>query len=97
MAEGKLVPSKMLVEIVRKNIFKNGPNNDVYLIDGFPRSAENYEAWMEVMGDSVKVKTLLYLGCSLETLEKRLIERGKSSGRADDNLETIRKRFNTYT
>lgn len=42
MSEGKLVPSKMLVEIVRQNIFKDGNNNQVYLIDGFPRSAENY-------------------------------------------------------
>ena len=87
----------MLVEIVRRHIFKNGSNNEIYLIDGFPRSAENYEAWEEVMGDDVKVKTLLYLNCTLETLEKRLLERGKSSGRADDNIETIRKRFNTYT
>lgn len=97
MAEGKLVSSKMLVEIVKRSIFKDGPNNQIYLIDGFPRSAENYEAWEEVMGDSVKVKTLLYLNCTLETLEKRLLERGKTSGRSDDNLNTIRKRFNTYT
>ena len=97
MSEGKLVPSKMLVEIVKKNIFKDGPNDQIYLIDGFPRSAENYEAWKQVMGDSVKIKTLIYLNCSLETLEKRLLERGKESGRDDDNLTTIRKRFNTYT
>lgn len=49
------------------------------------------------MGNSVKVTTLMYLGCTLETLEKRLLERGKMSGRADDKIETIRKRFNTYT
>ena len=46
MSEGKLVPSKMLVEIVKRNIFKKGPNSQIYLIDGFPRSAENYEAWV---------------------------------------------------
>ena len=39
MSEGKLVPSQMLVEIVKKSIFKNGPNDQIYLIDGFPRSA----------------------------------------------------------
>lgn len=49
------------------------------------------------MGDSVEIKTLLYLDCSFETLEARLIERGKSSGRSDDNIETIKKRFKTYT
>lgn len=86
----------MLVEIIKTNIFKNGPNDNVYLIDGFPRSADNYEAWKDVMGDDVEVKALLYLHCTLETLEKRLLERGKTSGRTDDNIETIRKRFNTY-
>lgn len=86
IAEGKLAPSEMLVDIIKKNIFKNGPNNKVYLIDGFPRSAENYEAWKKIFGDDVDVKTLLYLECTLETLEARLIERGKSSGREDDNL-----------
>lgn len=73
LAEGKLAPSSMVVEIVKKNIFKNGQNNNTYLIDGFPRSAENYEAWKEVMGDEVDVKTMIYLGCSLETLEARLL------------------------
>lgn len=96
LAEGKLAPSEMLVDIIKKNIFKNGENNKVYLIDGFPRSAENYEAWIKIFGTSVTIKTLIYLECKLETLEARLLERGKSSGREDDNLETIRKRFRTY-
>lgn len=39
IAEGKLAPSEMLVDIIKRNIFKNGQNNKVYLIDGFPRSA----------------------------------------------------------
>jgi adenylate kinase family enzyme len=96
MSEGKLVPSKMLVQIIKHNIFKEGPNEKVYLLDGFPRSEENYDTWKEVFGDSVKIKTLIYLRCQLETLEKRLLKRGESSGRSDDNITTIRKRFNTY-
>jgi len=39
LADGKLAPSEMLVDIVKRNIFKNGANSNVYLIDGFPRSA----------------------------------------------------------
>jgi adenylate kinase family enzyme len=42
MSEGKLVPSKKVVEIVKKKMFENGSTDNVYLIDGFPRSAENY-------------------------------------------------------
>lgn len=86
----------MLVDIIKRNIFQNGPNNNIYLVDGFPRSAENYEAWKKVIGADVEIKTLLYLDCKLETLEARLLERAKISGREDDNLETIRKRFRTY-
>lgn len=86
----------MLVDIIKRRIFQNGPNNKIYLIDGFPRSAENYQAWEKIFGTDVTVKTLIYLECTMETLEARLLERGKSSGRSDDNLETIRKRFRTY-
>lgn len=55
----------MLVNIIKLNIFKNGPNNKIYLIDGFPRSAQNYEAWNKIFGDEVDVRTLIYLECSL--------------------------------
>lgn len=54
----------MLVEIIKTNIFKEGENDNVYLIDGFPRSAGNYEAWKEVMGNEVVVKDLIYLDCT---------------------------------
>ena len=85
LKEGKLAPSSMLVEIVKKKIFENGPNGRTYLLDGFPRSVENHHVWKEVMKDDVEVKTLLNLDCTLETLEARLLERGKTSGRDDDN------------
>jgi adenylate kinase family enzyme len=39
MAEGKLVSSEMLVDIIKRRIFKDGPNKNIYLVDGFPRSA----------------------------------------------------------
>ena len=48
------------------------------------------------MKDDVQIKTLLNLDCTIETLEKRLIERGKTSQRDDDNRETILKRFKTF-
>lgn len=48
------------------------------------------------MKDDVDVRTLLNLDCTLETLEKRLLERGKTSQREDDNRDTIIKRFKTF-
>ena len=39
---------------------------------------------------------VLVFECSEEVMVERLLERGKTSGRVDDNEETIRKRFNTF-
>ena len=48
------------------------------------------------MDHLVDFKFLLYFKCSFEDMEKRLINRGKTSGRDDDNLETIKLRFQTF-
>lgn len=40
---GKLVPSEILVRLVKKNIKKAG--SGIFLLDGFPRNSENIEAW----------------------------------------------------
>ena len=39
---------------------------------------------------------MLFLTCPEETLLQRLLERGKTSGRDDDNAESIKKRFRTF-
>lgn len=39
---------------------------------------------------------MLYLECDEDIMTKRILERSKTSGRTDDNEETIRKRFKTY-
>ena len=38
----------------------------------------------------------MFFECSEEVMEERLIRRGQTSGRADDNAETIKKRFRTF-
>ena len=43
-----------------------------------------------------KPKFVLYFECTNELLEKRLLKRGETSGRADDNMESIKKRFKTF-
>lgn len=47
MAEGKLVPSELLVELVRKEVMAS--TGKLYLLDGFPRNMENLEVWERVM------------------------------------------------
>eukprot|EP00494_Astrolonche_serrata_P000564 UN00568 len=51
--EGKLVPSKITVGLIKKAMdakYKEGTKN--FLIDGFPRNKENDDVWAEVIGDT---------------------------------------------
>ncbi|KAI8901512.1 adenylate kinase-domain-containing protein [Globomyces pollinis-pini] len=92
MKEGKMVPHGLLLEILRDKIEKNFSANG-FLIDGFPRNMEQAHEFERMIGPC---RSVLAYQCSFETLERRLLERGKTSGRADDNLDTIKKRFKTF-
>lgn len=48
------------------------------------------------MKNDVDVKGIIYVKCSDAVMEQRLLERGKTSGRSDDNIQTIKKRFDTF-
>ena len=48
------------------------------------------------MGDELNVTGVLAYECPEQVLEERLLKRGESSGRSDDNIESIRKRFKTF-
>ncbi|CAD8178010.1 unnamed protein product [Paramecium octaurelia] len=95
MREGKLVPSDTLVKLIKKEIESFG-NTGRYILDGFPRSQDNWESWTRIIGNSVNARFLLMFECSEAVMEQRLLKRGETSGRADDNAETIKKRFATF-
>ena len=66
---------------------------EYFLVDGFPRDIDNLEAWDNLMSDIAETQFLLFLECPNEVMVQRLLERGKTSGRNDDNIETIQKRI----
>jgi len=66
------------------------------LVDGFPRNFDNIQGWNEVIGNSAIVDGVLQIEAPEDVLVKRLLERGKSSGRSDDSEDVIRKRLQTY-
>jgi len=86
------------VEITVKLLLKAMQHSETksFLVDGFPRSLDNYEGWCEVVGDQAEVVCCLFYECGQAELERRLLDRGKTSGRDDDNIESIKKRFLTY-
>lgn len=97
---GTIVPVKITCGLLEKamNDVMRESNNEKskFLIDGFPRNQDNLEGWNAAMDDKVDMQFVLYFDCPEEVCTKRILERGKTSGRTDDNLESLRKRFNTF-
>jgi adenylate kinase len=67
------------------------------IFDGFPRTVPQAEALDNILQKrGWQVSLLLDLQVEEDELVKRLIERGKNSGRTDDNAETIKSRLKVY-
>lgn len=100
ISAGQIVPSSITVKLLKsamEKIYDADDTRTKFLIDGFPRSAENVTVWEEFMPTSVaNLEFVLFLDCPEDVMTGRLLERAKTSGRNDDNLETIRKRFKTF-
>jgi len=97
--EGKIVPVEItctLLDNAMQEEMKKADGRSNFLIDGFPRNQDNLDGWNKHMGERVNVKFVLYFECTKEVCVDRILERGKTSGRTDDNKEAIEKRFNTY-
>lgn len=95
IAEGSIVPVEITVRLLLAAI--KASTCDTFLIDGFPRNHDNLDGWKRVIKNEVKVLGVLFFDCPQDVMQSRLLERGKTSGRTDDNNESIRKRFVTFT
>jgi UMP-CMP kinase len=95
---GKLVPNGIIVTLLRNAMDTvtriTGKNN--FLLDGFPRSLANVEAWHEIFGQETELPKMLYFECPFPVLKKRILARAKYTGRSDDNVESMKKRFDTF-
>ncbi|XP_040026818.1 UMP-CMP kinase [Gasterosteus aculeatus] len=97
--EGRIVPVEITINLLRKAMEETMKKDDKkfrFLIDGFPRNEDNLTGWNTVMVDKADVKFVLFFDCSNEVCIDRCLERGKSSGRTDDNRESLEKRIQTY-
>jgi len=98
LAAGQLVSTEIVVTLL-KNAMEwatrtTGKKN--FLLDGFPRSLNNMEGWYDVFGREAELPKMLYFECPYSILEQRILSRAKYTGRSDDNIETIKLRFDTY-
>ncbi|MEP7269155.1 MAG: adenylate kinase [Saprospiraceae bacterium] len=97
MDKGQLVPDSVTVSMLRERMESDAVKNG-FVLDGFPRTIAQAEALDELLAEeSIKITAMLALEVDEEELVKRLLLRGKSSGRKDDtNEEIIRNRFQVY-
>lgn len=110
MVSGKLVSNDQVLDLLQGAIQKRQASANGFLIDGYPRQVIMTPYWFRLTYLSLlqvdqaiefekKVclcSVILYFSCSDEEMTKRLLNRGQTSGRADDNEETIKKRLDTF-
>lgn len=93
---GTIVPVEITCSLIERAMHSHIQN--FFLIDGFPRNQNNLEGWDREMANKVNVLGTFFFDCDEETCMKRCLARGAAgSGRSDDNEESLRKRFVTYT
>ncbi|MDR1337258.1 MAG: adenylate kinase [Tannerella sp.] len=93
---GRLVPDELIIRLVAG--FLDGKQNSKgILFDGFPRTVPQAVALKEIMNaHGMALPVLIDLQVDDDELIRRLLERGKTSGRSDDYPETVRARLDVY-
>ncbi len=97
ISQGKLIPDELMIDILDNVLSTNAEAANGVIFDGFPRTinqAVALDALLEKRG--AKLDIVLGLEVDEPELISRLLNRGKTSGRSDDNLETIQKRLDVY-
>ncbi|CDS11913.1 hypothetical protein LRAMOSA04109 [Lichtheimia ramosa] len=93
--EGLIVPMEVTIALLENAMRESMEKSKTtrFLIDGFPRKMDQALKFEEVV---VPSKVVLYFECPEEIMLQRLLKRGESSGRIDDNIESIKKRFAVF-
>ena len=97
MDGGDLVPDEVTINMLKAEVEKN-KNANGFIFDGFPRTesqAKALDAFLLEKGEAIS--GMVALEVSEDLLVQRILERGKTSGRADDqDTSKIKNRFNEY-
>ena len=94
---GQLIPDELMIDILASVYDSFGKDHAGVIFDGFPRTTPQAEALKKMLSErGHKIAAMIELAVPEDELMARLINRGKESGRSDDNEETIKKRLNVY-
>merc|ERR1739847_58259 len=93
MEKGDLVPLFVVLDLLAEAMLAKLSGSKGFLIDGKPREESQGEKFEKEICPCSKI---LYFEVSDATMTERLLKRGQSSGRVDDNVETIKKRLDAF-
>ncbi|KAH8032679.1 hypothetical protein HPB51_000429 [Rhipicephalus microplus] len=93
MKQGELEPLDMIIQLIKETIKKDLLTAKGFLLDGYPRNVEQGERFES---DVCKCTNLIYFEVSDDTMKARLLKHGQTSGRVDDNEDTIVKCIKTF-
>jgi adenylate kinase len=96
ISKGNLVPDEMMYGVIENYIANLPKDSKGTIFDGYPRTVAQAEALTGLLKKYNMDAIMIDLLVDEQLLIQRLIERGKISGRADDNLNTIRHRIAVY-
>jgi len=93
MEKGELVPLEVVLDLLAEAMLKQLSTSKGFLIDGYPREIQQGVQFESSILPCTKV---LYFEVPDEVMVQRLLKRAETSGRVDDNEETIKKRLATF-
>lgn len=96
ISKGNLVPDEMMLGVIENYIASLPADCKGTIFDGYPRTVAQAESLTSLLEKYRMDAIMIDLLVDEQLLIQRLIERGKVSGRADDNLNTIRHRLAVY-
>lgn len=97
ISKGQLIPDELMIDILDDVLAMHPESAKGVVFDGFPRTIHQAETLDVLLAKrNGKVDVVVGLEVEEDELIARLINRGKTSGRSDDNMETIKKRLDVY-
>lgn len=96
ISRGRLVPDYLMIDMI-EDLIKDSNGYNGFIFDGYPRTVPQGIALDNKMSkNGIEISSVLCLNVSEDILTERLINRGKHSGRSDDNKEVIKRRLKVY-
>lgn len=98
ISQGHLIPDDLMIRVL-EDVLDSNPEQTAkgVIFDGFPRTIDQAKSLNEMLERrGAKVNAVVGLEVDEDDLIKRMLLRGQQSGRADDNLDTIKERLNVY-